>query len=90
MNHYVGIDVSLEAPSLCVVDGNGKIVREGKFVRQPDALDLVLLGSQRREAIERTHDLADRVGGDARVARCRFQLRMSEQDRMSTGASSSG
>jgi predicted NBD/HSP70 family sugar kinase len=28
MNHYVGIDVSLEASSLCVVDGNGKIIRE--------------------------------------------------------------
>src|SRR5262249_43125610 len=27
-------------------------------------LDLVLLGPQRREAIERAHDLADRVGGD--------------------------
>jgi transposase len=38
MNHYVGIDVSLEASSVCVVDGNGKIVREGKIVSEPDAL----------------------------------------------------
>jgi hypothetical protein len=30
INHYVGIDVSLEASSLCVVDANGKIAREGK------------------------------------------------------------
>ena len=29
MNHDVGIDVSLEASSLCIVDANGKIVREG-------------------------------------------------------------
>ena len=36
--HYVGIDVSLEASSVCVVDGNGKIVREGKIVSEPDAL----------------------------------------------------
>ena len=28
MNHYVGIDVSLEASSLCIVDANGKIVCE--------------------------------------------------------------
>src|ERR1700747_1882825 len=38
MNHYVGIDVSLEASSLCVVDANGKIVREGKVASEPDAL----------------------------------------------------
>ena len=38
MNHYVGIDVSLEASSVCVVDGDGKIVREGKIVSEPDAL----------------------------------------------------
>jgi len=31
MNHYVGIDVSLEVSSLCVVDANGKIVREDKI-----------------------------------------------------------
>jgi hypothetical protein len=38
MNHYVGIDVSLETSSVCVVDGSGKIVREGKIVSEPDAL----------------------------------------------------
>jgi hypothetical protein len=38
MNHYVGIDVSLEASSVCVVDGNGKIVREGKIASEPDTL----------------------------------------------------
>jgi transposase len=37
MNHYVEIDVSLEASSVCVVYGNGKIVREGKIVSEPDA-----------------------------------------------------
>jgi hypothetical protein len=36
-------------------------------------LDLVLLVPQRREAIERAHDLADRFGGDMRVERCRLQ-----------------
>src|SRR5215472_11451646 len=38
MNHYVGIDVSLEASSVCVVDSNGNIVCEGKVASEPDAL----------------------------------------------------
>jgi transposase len=38
MNHYAGIDVSLEYASICVVDGSGKIVREGKVASEPDAL----------------------------------------------------
>jgi hypothetical protein len=37
MKHYVGIDVSLEASSVCVVDSNGNIVREGKVASEPDA-----------------------------------------------------
>src|SRR5262252_6088173 len=38
MNHYAGIDVSLEASSVCVVDSNGKIIREGKVASEPGAL----------------------------------------------------
>jgi transposase len=38
MNHYAGIDVSLECSSVCVVDGSGKIVREGKAASEPAAL----------------------------------------------------
>src|ERR1700727_2147424 len=38
MEHYAGIDVSLEGSSVCVVDGSGKIVRETKVASEPAAL----------------------------------------------------
>ncbi len=38
MDHYAGIDVSLECCSVCVVDANGKIVREAKVASDPEAL----------------------------------------------------
>jgi transposase len=36
MNHYAGIDVSLEVSHVCVVDASGKIVREGKVGSEPE------------------------------------------------------
>jgi transposase len=38
MDHYAGIDVSLECSSVCVVDSTGKIVREGKVASEPAVL----------------------------------------------------
>jgi len=38
MDHYAGIDVSLECSSVCVVDAKGKIVREAKVASEPEAL----------------------------------------------------
>src|SRR5271165_2808174 len=38
MDHYAGIDVSLEHSSVCVVDAGGKIVREAKVGSEPAAL----------------------------------------------------
>jgi transposase len=38
MDYYAGIDVSLECSSVCVVDANGKIVREAKVASEPEAL----------------------------------------------------
>ncbi len=44
MEHYAGIDVSLECSSVCVVDASGKIVREDKVGSEPEAL-IVWFGS---------------------------------------------
>src|ERR1700745_2515357 len=38
MNHYAGVDVSLEVSHVCVVDANGKIIREGKVASEPEDL----------------------------------------------------
>jgi transposase len=38
MNHYAGIDVSLECSSVCVVDASGKILREVRVASEPEAL----------------------------------------------------
>lgn len=38
MDHYAGIDVSLECSSVCIVDATGKIAREGKVASEPEAL----------------------------------------------------
>ena len=38
MEHYAGIDVSLELSSVCVLDAQGKIVREAKVASEPEAL----------------------------------------------------
>ena len=38
MDHYAGIDVSLECSSVCVVDATGKIIREAKVASEPEAL----------------------------------------------------
>ncbi len=38
MHHYAGIDVSLEYSAVCVVDGNGNILREAKIASEPEAL----------------------------------------------------
>lgn len=38
MEQYAGIDVSLESASICVVDANGRIVREAKVASEPERL----------------------------------------------------
>jgi transposase len=38
MEHYAGIDVSLEQSSVCIVDTTGRIVREASVASEPEAL----------------------------------------------------
>jgi transposase len=38
MEHFAGIDVSLEMSSVCVVDATGRILREAKVASEPEAL----------------------------------------------------
>jgi hypothetical protein len=44
MEHYAGIDVSLESASVCGVDAAGWIVREAKIASEPDALNANSIG----------------------------------------------
>ena len=44
MQHYAGIDVSLELLSVCIVDTKGKIVKEAKVGSDPDTLVAFLRG----------------------------------------------
>src|SRR5258708_6787700 len=36
--HYVGLDVSLETTSICVIDNSGAVVWRGKCATEPDAI----------------------------------------------------
>jgi len=42
MGEYVGLDVSMEETSMCVMLGTGEIVWEGKVATEPGALAQVL------------------------------------------------
>src|SRR5947208_1057669 len=42
MDHFAGLDVSVEDTSVCIVDDTGRITREVKVASEPDALLTVL------------------------------------------------
>ena len=43
MDHFAGLDVSVKATSVCIVDDTGRIVREVKVASEPEALLSVLM-----------------------------------------------
>ena len=42
MQHYVGLDVSVNETSVCIVDKAGKVIREVKVATEPVAILAVL------------------------------------------------
>ena len=42
MAHFVGLDVSVKEPSVCVVDDAGKVVCERKVPTEPDDIAVLL------------------------------------------------
>jgi hypothetical protein len=61
MEHYAGLDVSLNETSLCIVDGAGKIIHETKVASEPEALVGYLSSPDH-------HGCAHRAGSRAVVA----------------------
>ncbi len=48
MTHFVGLDASKKTTSVCVIDGDGNIVKEGKVETDPTAIVAYLRGHRRR------------------------------------------
>jgi transposase len=46
VEHYAGLDVSLELTSVCVVDAQGQVVREAKVASEPEALICFLFAQE--------------------------------------------
>jgi predicted NBD/HSP70 family sugar kinase len=64
MEHFAGLDVSVNETSVCIVDETGRIVREVKVASEPDALLQVLKNStyRFRQPVEATQALNRSVG----------------------------
>ena len=44
MEHFAGLDVSLEETAICIVDETGEVVRETKVASEPQAIAGYLQG----------------------------------------------
>ena len=42
MEQYVGLDVSMEETSVCIIDKNGAVIFEGEVLTQPEAIAALL------------------------------------------------
>ena len=79
MEKYVGLDVSMEETSVCVLDGGGNIVFEGKTSSQPDVLETGSLASWLwRELRGRNLPV---ICLDARHVRAALSMRINKSDR---------
>jgi len=95
MEKYVGLDVSMEETSVCVLDDGGNIVFEGKTSSQPDALSKLLRAkaSDAARIVLETgslaswlwHELRGRnfpvICLDARHVRAALSMRVNKTDR---------
>ena len=61
MDHYAGLDISLEETSLCIVNAEGKVVKEAKIATDPDVLAKALV--EARVTLKRVGLEASSLGG---------------------------
>lgn len=61
MDHYAGLDISLEETSVCIVNNDGKVIRETKVATDPDALAKELADS--KTTLKRVGLEASSLGG---------------------------
>ena len=54
MDQYVGLDVSQEQTSVCVVDGGGKVIWEGKCASTPEAIAATIRAQGARGGADRS------------------------------------
>jgi transposase len=95
MDHYVGLDVSLERTSICVVDSDGRVLWQGKCASTPEALTAVIRRRAPRAAriglesgpLSMWHWHGLRKAGlpvvclDARHAKAALSLQLNKSDR---------
>ncbi|MCK1724016.1 hypothetical protein IVA82_01320 [Bradyrhizobium sp. 142] len=77
MENYAGIDVSLELSSVCVVDAQGKILKEAKVASEPDALV---------EFFERLGFAVKRIGLEAAARQSGWKCSVNQDERASPGS----
>ncbi len=65
MELYVGMDVSLKETSICVVDGSGEIVSEGRVISEPATIAAFL---EARAVGALAHRVGDRPDDDLALA----------------------
>ncbi len=88
MDHYAGLDVSLEETAICVVDGTGRMVKETRAASEPEALITALqalgLPLERIRLEACSHAM---LSGSLQLLYCRLRMRRNRLTRRSFSAS---